>query len=90
MLSFLTLSVLQYEGGEQCKSCGHVLHTAQIPVEQIRAMPSEILPSFLYLGSYDHASRMELLRAMGITHVLSVRLSKRDPQTGIITICKMW
>ena len=35
--------------------------------------PAEILPGFLFLGSYDTASRSELLKAMGITHILNVR-----------------
>jgi hypothetical protein len=36
-------------------------------------MPTTILNGFLYLGSYDTASRQELLKAMGITHILNVR-----------------
>ena len=35
------------------------------------AFPSEILPQFLYLGSYDHSTRAEVLRAHGITHMLN-------------------
>jgi dual specificity MAP kinase phosphatase len=35
-------------------------------------MPTTILNGFLYLGSYDTASRQELLKAMGITHILNV------------------
>lgn len=31
-----------------------------------------IIPGFLYLGSYDSASRSELLKTMGITHILNV------------------
>jgi dual specificity MAP kinase phosphatase len=41
---------------------------------QASAVASEILPEFLYLGSYDNASRSELLKAKGITHILNVRL----------------
>jgi dual specificity MAP kinase phosphatase len=37
------------------------------------AFPTEILPGFLYLGSYDNASRSELLKAQGVTHILNVR-----------------
>jgi dual specificity MAP kinase phosphatase len=36
-------------------------------------MPATIISGFLYLGSYDTASRQDLLKAMGITHVLNVR-----------------
>ena len=39
----------------------------------VSAFPSEILPEFLYLGSYDNASRSELLKTQGITRVLNVR-----------------
>lgn len=35
-------------------------------------MPATIITGFLYLGSYDTASRQDLLKAMGITHVLNV------------------
>lgn len=36
------------------------------------SMPTEVLPGFLFLGSYDHASRAELLKALGIGHILNV------------------
>ena len=65
---------MQYEGGEQCKVCGHVLQALQVPAGHGSAMPTEVLPSFLYAGSYDHASRSELLKAIGITHILSVSI----------------
>jgi hypothetical protein len=35
-------------------------------------MPATIITGFLYLGSYDTASRQDLLKAMGITHILNV------------------
>lgn len=38
-------------------------------------MPATIVPGYLYLGSYDTASRQDLLKAMGITHVLNVSAS---------------
>ncbi|KAE8712681.1 hypothetical protein F3Y22_tig00110236pilonHSYRG00030 [Hibiscus syriacus] len=53
----------KYEEGEVCGICGH-----RTPVSsdknslQVSAFPSEILPDFLYLGSYDNASGSELLR----------------------------
>eukprot|EP00246_Nothoceros_aenigmaticus_P018294 TRINITY_DN9515_c0_g1_i1.p1 TRINITY_DN9515_c0_g1~~TRINITY_DN9515_c0_g1_i1.p1 ORF type:complete len:271 (+),score=32.60 TRINITY_DN9515_c0_g1_i1:243-1055(+) len=61
----------KYEDGEVCGICGHRL---QVPTEkgpQQSAFSTEILPSFLYLGSYDNASRSELLKAQGITHILN-------------------
>ncbi|KNA13545.1 hypothetical protein SOVF_115750 [Spinacia oleracea] len=38
---------------------------------QSGAFPSEILPDFLYLGSYDNASRSELLKSQGISRILN-------------------
>jgi hypothetical protein len=43
-------------------------------------MPTTIINGFLYLGSYDTASRQDLLKAMGITHVLNV--SRRSVLTS--------
>ena len=63
----------KYEEGEVCGICGH---RAPVPSEktslQVSAFPSVILPDFLYLGSYDNASRSELLKAQGITRILNV------------------
>lgn len=61
----------KFEDGEVCGVCGHRLPDAseKIPVQS--AFSSEILPSFLYLGSYDNASRAELLKAQGITRILN-------------------
>ncbi|GMH07159.1 hypothetical protein Nepgr_008999 [Nepenthes gracilis] len=62
----------KYEEGEVCGVCGH-----RIPVTsdktsiQVSAFPSEILPDFLYLGSYDNASRSELLKTQGISKILN-------------------
>lgn len=62
----------QYEGGEQCSVCGHQLRLAEAALSA-SVGPSEILPYFLYVGSYDSASRSELLKARGMTHILNVR-----------------
>jgi hypothetical protein len=35
-------------------------------------MPATIISGFLYLGSYDTASRQDLLKSLGITHILNV------------------
>ncbi|KAK9151496.1 hypothetical protein Syun_009805 [Stephania yunnanensis] len=62
----------KYEEGEVCGICGHrvPLSTDQSGVH-VSAFPSEILPDFLYLGSYDNASRAELLKTQGISRVLN-------------------
>lgn len=52
--------------------CGHRLQHTTEKGQLPSAYPSEILPGFLYLGSYDNASRCELLKAMDITHILNV------------------
>jgi dual specificity MAP kinase phosphatase len=38
---------------------------------QVSAFSSEVLPEFLYLGSYDNASRSELLKTQGISRILN-------------------
>lgn len=62
----------QYEGGEPCSICGHVMLPPGAAQHE-SCMPATIISGFLYLGSYDTASRQDLLKAMGITHVLNVR-----------------
>lgn len=62
----------KYEEGEVCGVCGHrVPHVAEKSLHQVSAFPSEILPDFLYLGSYDNASRSELLKTQGISRILN-------------------
>ena len=39
----------------------------------------QVLPGFLFLGSYDNASRTEVLKTLGITHVLNVRADAPQP-----------
>mmetsp|Transcript_25200 Transcript_25200/g.65420 ORF Transcript_25200/g.65420 Transcript_25200/m.65420 type:complete len:279 (-) Transcript_25200:127-963(-) len=61
-----------YEGGEPCSVCGHrLLSNTEERVPVTSAFPSEIIPDFLFLGSYDNASRAELLKAMGIRYILN-------------------
>ncbi|XP_075482306.1 protein-tyrosine-phosphatase IBR5-like isoform X1 [Primulina tabacum] len=65
----------KYEEGEVCGICGHRTASASdksaaSPVH-VSAFPSEILPEFLYLGSYDNAARAELLKTQGISRVLN-------------------
>ena len=40
-------------------------------------MPTTVVPGFLYLGSYDTASRQELLKAMQISDILNVSDGRR-------------
>ena len=61
-----------FEAGEPCAVCGH----GPVAVEALVSsgpFPTEVVPDFLYLGSYDQASRAELLRSMGIKRILNVR-----------------
>ena len=60
-----------FEGGEACSVCGHGPPTERLPTPS--AFPTEVLPESLYLGSYDHASRWELLKALGVSRILNVR-----------------
>ncbi|CAM0914103.1 unnamed protein product [Alopecurus aequalis] len=63
----------RYEEGEPCGVCGHRPPQAAAAgaAPKDSAFPSEILPESLFLGSYDHASRAELLKAIGVSHVLN-------------------
>eukprot|EP00899_Mesostigma_viride_P023790 jgi/Mesvir1/4596/Mv15824-RA.1 len=62
----------KYEEGEICGVCGHRPLAADEKGERFSALPTEIIPNFLFLGSYDTASRAELLRDMGIKHIVNV------------------
>lgn len=62
----------KYEEGEVCSICGHRIPAASEKTSiRVSAFPSEILPEFLYLGSYDNASRSELLKTQGISRILN-------------------
>ncbi|CAO2812810.1 unnamed protein product [Amaranthus hypochondriacus] len=62
----------KYEEGEVCGICGHRMpNTSEKSSISVGAFPSEIFPDFLYLGSYDNASRSELLKAQGISRILN-------------------
>ncbi|ERN01609.1 hypothetical protein AMTRI_Chr10g229010 [Amborella trichopoda] len=62
----------KYEEGEVCGVCGHRIQaTLEKPSHQFSAFPTEILPEFLFLGSYDNASRAELLKTQGITRIIN-------------------
>ena len=63
----------KYEEGEVCGVCGHCMpEVSEKGSVKVSAFPSEILSEFLYLGSYDNASRSELLKTQGISRVLNV------------------
>ncbi|KAJ9527252.1 hypothetical protein QJQ45_025531 [Haematococcus lacustris] len=59
-----------YEGGVPCNICGHVMSTHE-NIKPEAVIPTGVIPGTLYLGSYDTASRSEMLKAMGITHILN-------------------
>ncbi|KAB2073595.1 hypothetical protein ES319_A07G094100v1 [Gossypium barbadense] len=62
----------KFEEGEVCGVWGHRAPVSPNKTSlQVSAFPSVILPDFLYLGSYDNASRSELLKTQGITRVLN-------------------
>mmetsp|Transcript_25396 Transcript_25396/g.47948 ORF Transcript_25396/g.47948 Transcript_25396/m.47948 type:complete len:297 (-) Transcript_25396:523-1413(-) len=61
----------KWEQGEVCKTCGHRPSTPSERREPASTFPSEILPEFLYLGSYDNASRNELLKAIGVRCIVN-------------------
>lgn len=65
----------KFEEGEVCGICGHRMPAgADKPSVHVSAFASEILPEFLYLGSFDNAARGELLKSQGISCILNVRL----------------
>ncbi|GJM86660.1 hypothetical protein PR202_ga02540 [Eleusine coracana subsp. coracana] len=67
----------KYEEGEVCGECGHRLKPGEgegAPAEHESAFPTEVLKDFLYLGSYSQASRSEVLKTLGISHILNVRI----------------
>ncbi|KAL9244304.1 hypothetical protein vseg_018092 [Gypsophila vaccaria] len=61
----------RYEEGEICGICGHKLPLISDNPIKFVAFPCEILPDFLFLGSFDHASNSQALHAQGISHILN-------------------
>ncbi|KAK8965513.1 Protein-tyrosine-phosphatase IBR5 [Platanthera guangdongensis] len=62
----------RYEEGEVCGICGHRIPMVEDKtIQHASAFPTEIWKDFLYLGSYDNASRGELLKTLGISRILN-------------------
>ncbi|KAK3129063.1 hypothetical protein QOZ80_6BG0470970 [Eleusine coracana subsp. coracana] len=61
----------KYEEGEVCGVCGHRPPAVAGARPHDSAFPSEVIPEFLFLGSYDNASRSELLKTIGVSHILN-------------------
>ncbi|PNT69319.1 hypothetical protein BRADI_3g53591v3 [Brachypodium distachyon] len=59
---------------EICGVCGHRPAAAEAvpPAKLDSAFPTQVLKDFLFLGSYDNASRSEVLKTLNITHILNV------------------
>ncbi|PHT43155.1 Protein-tyrosine-phosphatase IBR5 [Capsicum baccatum] len=74
----------KYEEGEPCGVCGHRMADISDKSSSIQviAFASEILPDFLFLGSYDNASRAELLKTQGISRVLNLQPEKNPAPMG--------
>jgi len=64
-----SLGTLSSNGNSSGAGGGQLLAAAH------EGLPCEVIPSFLYLGSYDHASRSDLLKAMDVHYVLNVRVA---------------
>ena len=62
-----------FEAGELCTVCGHGPAATVERAPPPSAFPTLVVPDLLYLGSYDHAARAELLKAMGVKRILNVR-----------------
>ncbi|CAO2047705.1 unnamed protein product [Urochloa humidicola] len=64
----------KYEEGEVCGVCGHRWKPTDgegTPARHESAFPTEVLKDFLYLGSYDNASRSEVLKTLSVSHILN-------------------
>lgn len=63
---------VQYEHGEPCLVCGHTSFEGRSSTMPPSAIPSEVIAGHLFLGSYDHASRCDMLKMLGIEYILNV------------------
>uniref|UniRef100_A0A453PFM1 Tyrosine specific protein phosphatases domain-containing protein n=1 Tax=Aegilops tauschii subsp. strangulata TaxID=200361 RepID=A0A453PFM1_AEGTS len=69
-----------------CGVCGHrpAAADAVAPARVDSAFPSEVLKGFLFLGSYDNASRSEVLKTLNITHILNVQQCERGASRVLV------
>ncbi|KAL1225673.1 Protein-tyrosine-phosphatase IBR5 [Cardamine amara subsp. amara] len=69
-----------HEEGEVCNICGHHVTTSGIanPI-RVTSLPSEILPDFLYLSGINEAFLFEILKTLGISHILNTVPSYDNP-----------
>ena len=66
----------KFEEGEVCGVCGHRWKPSVgvgTPARHESAIPTEVLKDFLFLGSYNNASRSEVLKTLSVSHILNVR-----------------
>nr|CAB3447753.1 unnamed protein product [Digitaria exilis] len=77
----------KYAEGEVCGVCGHRWKPSDgegTPARHESAFPTEVLNGFLFLGSYDNASRSEVLKTLGISHILNVQFCERDKSRVLV------
>ncbi len=87
--TYHTCSFTQVANGEVCSVCGHraPLPTDNLPV--MSALPTPIVEGFLYVGSYDNASRDQIMQMVGITHILNV-CCEHATMDGDATMLVVW
>lgn len=49
------------------------------------SFPTEVVPQFLFLGSYENASNLKQLQALGITHILNMADELENKYPGTFT-----
>ena len=60
-----------------CK-LGHLLIGADVHMNEQAVLPVAIIPGFLYHGNYDTASRSDIIKALGMTHLLNTVLTSSE------------
>ena len=77
----------QYEGGEPCSICGHTLSPAVAAPPRAAARPGAMPGGRVFFGSYANAARCDLLKGMGVTHVVNVRARGRRGGGAVHVSC---